>query len=211
LKSTTAASTLAVEQIMHFTRAMYKEYINVSDISGYKYLQYIFKSMFGSDNDEMLMDMVATYNAEILYHFTDRAGRTFRMTEYFEKVYRYNTDVWGLMSVFYSIFMMPRKSFIMSDASHADMLRRYRALFSTVVFANGHDHMNVSHIVQQLRQISDAVSKAPRQRTQKKRTVRVRFNFNMKPKPNANPKTIARVATPYPHNNAFYDRIIPKK
>jgi serine/threonine protein kinase len=206
-----AATEFTMERIKHFTRAMYKEYIDVFDISGYKYLQYICKSMFGSENDEMLMDAVATYNAEILYHFTDRAGLTFRLDEYFSKVYRYNTDVWGLMSVFYSMFMMPRKSFIMSDAAHADMLRRYRALFSTVVFANGHDRMNVSHIVQQLRQISDAVSKAPRQRTQKKRTVRVRFNFNMKPNPNANPKTIARVATPYPHNNAFYDRIIPKK
>ena len=203
LKSTTAASTITVEQIKHFTRAMYKEYIDVYDISGYKYLQYIFKSMFGS-NDEALMDTVATYNAEILYHFTDRTGLKFRLDEYFSKVYRYNTDVWGLMSVFYSIFMMPRKSFIMSDAAHADMLRRYRTLFRTVVFANGHERMNVSHIVQQLRQISDAVSSA-RHRTQKKRTVRVRFNFSMNPKPQANPNVIKRVATP------FYDRIHSKK
>ena len=204
LKSTTAASTITVEQIKHFTRAMYKEYIDAFDTAGYKYLQYIFKSMFGSNDDEMLMDTVATYNAEILYHFTDRTGLKFRLDEYFSKVYRYNTDVWGLMSVFYSIFMMPRKSFIMSDAAHADMLRRYRTLFRTVVFANGHERMNVSHIVQQLRQISDAVSSA-RHRTQKKRTVRVRFNLSMNPKPQANPNVIKRVATP------FYDRIIPKK
>jgi serine/threonine protein kinase len=215
LKSMNTEFTM--ERIKHFTRAMYKEYIDIFDISGYKYLQYIFKSMFGSDNDEALMDTVAAYNAEILYHFTDRVNRTFRLDEYFGKVYRYNTDVWGLMSVFYSIFMMPRKSFIMSDAAHADMLRRYRILFRTVVFANGHERMNVSHIVQQLRQISDAVSKAPRQRTQKKRTTRVRFNFSMNPKPN---NAINRVATPYPHNphnqhnphnNVFYDRVIPKK
>jgi NCAIR mutase (PurE)-related protein len=117
-------------------------------------------------------------------------------------VYRYNTEVWGLMSVFYSIFMMPRKSFIMSDAAYDDMLRVYRTLFRTVVFANGHERMNVSHIVQQLRQISNAMSKPSRHRTQKKRTGRVRFNFNMKP--NANTNAIARVATPYPHiPNAF--------
>ena len=235
LKSMAAAASLTVERIKHFTRALYTEDIDTFDIAGYKYLQYICKSMFGSENDEMLMDAVATYNAEILYHFTDRASLTFRLDEYFSKVYRYNTDVWGLMSVFYSIFMMPRKSFIMADAAYADMLRRYRTLFSTVVFANGHERMNVSHIVQQLRQISDAVSNAHRHRTQKKRTVRVRFNFNMKPKANPKPKTIARVATPYqyvpnapnphdapnpqhapnPHNapnpHDAFDRIIPKK
>ena len=209
----------SVKQVKEFTRAIYKKYIDAFDISGYKYLHYIYKCMFGSDDDEMLLDAVATYNAEILYHFTDRDSQTFRLDEYFSKVYRYNTDVWGLMSVFYSIFMLPRKSFKMSDAAHDDMLRRYRSLFRTIVFANGHERMNVSRIVQQLRQISNAVSNASRPRT-KKKTVRVRFNLNMNP--NNTTKSIKRVLTPHSGNpgntgntgntgNAFYDRMIPLK
>lgn len=192
LKPMTTPSELTMEQIKHFTRAVYKEYIDAHNIDGYKYLQYIFKSMFGSNDaitTEMLVDTVATYNAEILHHFTDRANRTFRMKEYFSNVYRYNTDVWGLMSVFYTIFMMPRKSFAMSDAAHEDMMNRYRTLFRTVVFANGHKRMNVEHIVQQLRQISDAVGKI---RLQKNRTVR--FNLNHRRLRNS----IKRIPTPYP-------------
>ena len=198
LKSITNWETeLTVERIKHFTSAMYKEYIDAFDSNGYKYYQYIFKSIFKFDDARttaMLMDAVATYNAEILYHFTDRVGRTFRLNEYFSEVYRYNTDVWGLMSVFYSIFMMPRTSFIMSDATYEDMLRRYRTLFRTVVFARGHERMNVSHIVQHLRQISDATRSRT---TQKKRTVRVRFNLNLKPHPKSN-GWVKRVPTPYP-------------
>ena len=184
-------SELTVEKMKHFTRAVYKEYIDAHSIDGYKYLQYTFKSMFGSghDDDEMLMDAVATYNAEILHHFTDHANRTFRLNEYFSTVYRYNTDVWGLMSVFYAMFMIPRKSFAMSDAAHEDMMSRYRTLFRTVVFANGHKRMNVEHIVQQLRQISDAVGKI---RLQKNRTVR--FNLNHGRVRNS----IKRIPTPYP-------------
>lgn len=198
LKSITNWETeLTVERIKHFTRAMYKEYIDAFDANGYNYFQYIFKSMFHLDDERtnaMLIETVSTYNAEILYHFTDRVGRTFRLNEYFSKVYRYNTDVWGLMSVFYSVFMMPRKSFIMSDATYEDMLRRYRTLFRTVVFARGHERMNVSHIVQHLRQISDATRPriAPR-----KRTVRVRFNLNTTPHPKLN-DWVKRVPTPYP-------------
>jgi hypothetical protein len=188
LKSATAsASSPTVEQLKHFTRAVYKEYIAAYDDIGHKYFQYIFKSMFGS-NDEMLLDAVATYNAEILHHFT---GQKFRWREYFSTVYRYNTDVWGLLSAFYSLFMMPRKSFAMSDAAHADMLHRYRTLFRTVVFANGHERMNVAHIVQQLRQISDAIRVHPQKRT-------VRFNLNPNQKLHRN--TVKRIATPYPHN-----------
>jgi serine/threonine protein kinase len=190
MKTMTNPSELTVEKLKHFTRAVYKEYIDAHSIDSYKYIQYIFKSMFGSNNDEMLMDAVATYNAEILHHFTDHANRTFRMKEYFSTVYRYNTDVWGMMSVFYAIFMMPRKSFDMSDAAHEDMMSRYRTLFRTVVFANGHKRMNVQHIVQQLRQISDAVGNI---RLPKKRTVR--FNLNHTRRGNS----IKRIPTPYPH------------
>ena len=190
LKSTPSPT---MEQLKHFTRAVYKEYIDMYDSSGYKYFQYIFNSMFGS-SDEVLIDAVATYNAQILHHFTDLVQRKFRLNEYFSKVYRYNTDVWGLMSVFYSMFMMPRNGFAMSDAAHANMLQRYRTLFRTVVFANGHERMNVAHIVEQLRQISDAirVQVHPAQ----KRTVR----FNLKPRHNDHHNTIKRVPTPY-HTN----------
>lgn len=190
LKSTPSPT---MEQLKHFTRAVYKEYIDMYDSTGYKYFQYIFNSMFGS-SDEVLIDAVATYNAQILHHFTDLVQRKFRLNEYFSKVYRYNTDVWGLMSVFYSMFMMPRNGFAMSDAAHANMLQRYRTLFRTVVFVNGHERMNVAHIVEQLRQISDAirVHVHPAQ----KRTVR----FNLKPRHNDHHNTIKRVPTPY-HTN----------
>jgi serine/threonine protein kinase len=188
LKSaTTNLATPSVEQLKHFTRAVHKECIDVY-YEGHKYLQYIFKSMFGS-NDAVLMEAVATYTAEILHHFTDRVTRTFRLRDYFSNVYRYNTDVWGLMSVFYSLFMMPRQTFVMSDAEHADMLRRYRTLFRTVVFANGHERMNVAHIVQQLQQITNAVTAHPPH----KKIVRFKFN-DVRPLRN----TIKRIPTPYP-------------
>ena len=194
LKSATANPS--VEQLKHFTRAVYKEYIATFDINQHKYLQYIFMSMFGSpqgnqtQTNELLIESVATYTAEILHHFTDRVNRTFRLNEYFSNVYRYNTDVWGLMSVFYNLFMTPRKGFAMSNAAHADMLYRYRTLFRTVVFANGHERMNVAHIVQQLRQITNAVTMhKPQKKT-------VRFVFNIRPLRN----TVKRIPTPYPRH-----------
>ena len=193
LKSATANPS--VEQLKHFTRAVYKEYIATFDINQHKYLQYIFMSMFGSpqgnqtQTNELLIESVATYTAEILHHFTDRVNRTFRLNEYFSNVYRYNTDVWGLMSVFYSMCMMPRQNFVIADAVHADMLHRYRTLFRTVVFANGHERMNVAHIVQQLRQITDAVTT----HAHHKKSVRFKFNDVRPPR-----NTIKRIPTPYP-------------
>lgn len=184
-------------RVKEFTAKLYKSYIDKFDIKGYEYFEYIFKCIYGTKSQakSMLHDAVSTYTAEILYHFTDRTNRTFRMTEYFEKVYRYNTDVWGTMCVFYSAFMLPRTSFIMSDAAYDDMLRRYRSLFSTIVFANGHERMNVSRIVQQLRRINVAGKNK-----NKNRTVRVRFNLKATKKANAKANALiaGRVPTPYP-------------
>ena len=189
------ASDPPMEQIKHFTLEVCKRYNEAFDIDIYNYYQYTFMSIFGlseKDAGELLVDMVANYNADILHHFTDRANRTFRLNDYFSTVYRYNTDVWGLMSVFYSMFMLPRKRFIMSNEAYDDMLRRYRRLFRTVVFANGDKRMNVSHIVQHLRHISNAVSRLPKP----KKTVR--FNVGLKRN-----KSIKRVPTPYPHQVVF--------
>lgn len=186
LKPMTHTRDLTVDDIKHFTRSTYKKYITAYDDAGYKYLQYIFKSMFGGD-DAMLMDAVATYTAEVLHHFTDHDTRTFRLNDYFSNVYRHNTDVWGLMSVFYALFMLPRNRFAMSDAAHADMLNRYRTLFRTVVFANGHKRMNVAHIVQTLQQIGAAAKIRSQKRT-------VRFNLTQ-----SRPRSsIKRIPTPYP-------------
>ena len=197
LRTATMATTatMTLERMKEFTGAIYKKYTELFDISGFNYLQYTFKSMFGATTPELLMDTVSTYNAEILHHFSDRARGEFRLNEYFSNVYRFNTDVWGVMSVFYSMFMLPRKMFIMSDAAHADMLSRYRSLFRTGVFARGHERMNVSRIVQHLRQISDAVSNAVRSRSKKKRTVRFNLHLNH---PQFRSKSMKRVPTPHP-------------
>ena len=188
-------SNPTMEQIKRFTLAMYKQYIDEFDINSYKYFRHIFMHMFElSENaaSERLMDSVANYNAEILYHFTDRANRTFQLNKYFSSVYRYNTDVWGLMTVFYMVFLLPRKSFAMSDTAHAEMLRRYRTLFRTVVFANGHKRMNVAHILQELRRINRMVSGSrPPQKT---------VRFNLTPNDAAHKrKSIKRIPTPHPH------------
>jgi len=170
-----------------FAYNLYKVYIDSYDISGFEYLKYIFMKIFGvndKDATHMLMDSVATYNAEILHHFT--VSGAFDLNKYFSTVYRYNTDIWGLMSIFYSIFMLPRTHFIMSNEAYATMLHQYRTLFRTIVFASGHKRMNVAHILQHFRKINAALNVAPKNKT-------VRFNVA-----NRTRNPIQRILTPYP-------------
>ena len=179
----------SLNQVKQFTRGLYKKYIESYNMIGYNYLQYIFMSIFGLNEKnatEFLVDSVANYNADILYHFTDSATQTFRLNEYFRTIYRYNTDIWGLMSIFYSIFMLPRVRFVMSNKSYANMLHRYRALFRSIVFVNGHKRMNVPNILHHLREINNALDK------NKKKTVQFTARANMR-------KSIKRIPTPHPH------------
>ena len=184
------------EQLEPFISDVYRIYKKMAP-TGHEYFTYVLESMFKL-NTEMatlvLQSMLERYNAKILYHFTHAASRKFMMHDYFNKVYRFNTDVWGVLSVFYSMFMLPRDHFIMPDSTYDAMLQQYRALFRTTVFANGHKRMNVQRIVQQLRQINNTVAVAARNKTVKKM---VRFDINANA--NAN-KTghMHRVPTPHP-------------
>jgi len=153
------AQPTAPEQLRPFVQDLYKEYRGLAP-SGHEYLTYIFTSMFGLKTDtasRILSAAVEKYNAEILLNFTDPTRREFMLHEYFDKVYRFNTDVWGTMSVFYSMFMLPRSHFLMPDALYQAVLQRYRNMFLNIVFANGHRRMNVTDIVKGLREINKLI------------------------------------------------------
>jgi hypothetical protein len=74
-------------------------------------------------------------------------------------VYRFNTDVWGTLSVFYSMFRMSRADFLMPDAVYSAVLQQYRNMFLGLVFANGHRRINVSEIVKRLRDINALIGR----------------------------------------------------
>jgi predicted SnoaL-like aldol condensation-catalyzing enzyme len=186
------------EQLEPFISDLYKLYQKMAP-TGHEYFVYVFKTMFKLNTEMATLVLQSTlerYNARILYHFTHPTTRKFMMHDYFNKVYRFNTDVWGVMSVFYSMFMLPRDHFIMPDSIYDAMLQQYRTLFRTTVFANGHTRMNVQRIVQQLRKINKTVTVATQNKTVKKM---VRFNIDATPSTGTNPRGhMYRVPTPHP-------------
>jgi len=186
------------EQLEPFISDLYNIYQKMAP-TGHAYFTYIFKTMFKLNTEMATLVLKSTlerYNAKILYHFTNAANRKFKLHDYFNKVYRFNTDVWGVLSVFYSMFMLPRDHFMMPDSTYDAMLQQYRTLFRTTVFANGHKRMNVQSIVQQLRKINNTVAAAARNKTVKKM---VRFDTNANANANATQTGhMHRVPTPHP-------------
>ena len=180
----------APEDLKPFVNGLYNEYRNLEP-TGHKYLTYIFEAMFNLNPDTasaVLTEAVEKYNADILHHFTSAAGK-FRLHDYFNKVYRYNTDVWGTLSVFYSIFMLPRDHFMMPDAVYQAVLNQYRAIFRTV-FVNGHLRINVRSIAQHVQRINQLFTK-----TKFNKSVKA-VRFNVQPPPPHD--QMKRVPTPYP-------------
>jgi hypothetical protein len=183
----------APEDLKPFVNGLYSEYRNLAP-SGHKYLTYMFEAMFNLNPETanaVLTEAVEKYNADILYRFTSADGK-FRLHEYFDKVYRYNTDVWGTLSVFYNMFMLPRDHFIMSDAVHQSVLNQYRNIFRTM-FVNGHMRMNVRSIVQQVQRINQLFTNAKFNKSVKA------VRFNVQPPP-VHRRQVKRVPTPYPAN-----------
>jgi hypothetical protein len=183
----------APDDLQPFMNDLYDTYRKLAP-TGHTYLTYIFEAMFNLNPETAsaaLTAAVEKYNADILHHFTSDDGK-FRLHEYFDQVYRYNTDVWGTLSVFYNIFMMPRDHFILSDAVYQSMLNQYRNLFRTV-FVNGHMRMNVRRIVKQVQQINQLF--APSKASVKA----VRFNVQSH---TLRRRPVKRVPTPHPHAHA---------
>jgi hypothetical protein len=213
LEKTKLAHPATPEQLRPFVRDLYKEYRELAP-RGHEYLTYIFESMFNLKTETASLAVSAAveqYNAEILLNFTDPTQRQFMLHDYFDKVYRFNTDVWGTLSVFYSMFMMPRSHFLIPDAVYSAVLQHYRNMFINTVFANGHRRINVSEIVKCLRDINALIGsqqrQQPRQHQQPRHHVsrrhrkssmkqkKVRFNVSHTRRKH---RLQARVPTPHP-------------
>ena len=215
LKKTKLVHPTTPEQLRPFVHQLYEKYRELFP-SGHEFLTYIFESMFNLKTETaslVLSETVEKYNAEILVHFTDPAQHRFMLHDYFNHVYRFNTDVWGTMSVFYNIFMLPRAHFVMPDAVYAAVLQHYRIMFATLVFANGHRRINVGEIAKRLHSINALIGhdgytlhqpqhqpqhqpkyRQPRQSRRHRKPKKVRFNLAHTRRKH---RPLLRVLTPY--------------
>ena len=106
---------------------------------------------------ELLFNYISNYITDILYHFTNKETKKFLLQEYFSKVYIYNCDIWGLMSIFCIIITIPYTSFHIPENIYYKYINSLIDILVNQIFVNGHEKINISKLINSIKKINDGV------------------------------------------------------
>ncbi len=108
-------------------------------------------------DEQYYMYYMVNYIVDILYEFTDKENKKLMLKEYFTKVYMYNCDIWGIMSIYCILIFMPRESYNVTDKTYINLINSMFSIFTEYIFVNGNEKINISKLLKSIKNINDTI------------------------------------------------------
>jgi hypothetical protein len=84
----------------------------------------------------------------------DAGDNVLEMNKYFNDVYLYNVDIWGLMSIFYQYLLSPSTKFNMSNNEYKTFTGKIMAILVENIFTNGNKIIGNDKLVNSIRSVN---------------------------------------------------------
>ena len=127
------------------------------------YLKYIKEntpSTGGTMAEQMFSNYVVNYLLDVLMAYTtnigsnDRGGSVLDLNKYFNDIYLYNVDVWGIMSIFYQYLLSPSTKFNMSNNEYKTFTSKVMTILVENLFTNGNKVVDSGKLVGNIRNLN---------------------------------------------------------
>ena len=92
---------------------------------------------------------LSNYITSILMDYTD-SNYTFHMTDYFMKGYLHNSDVFGIMTTYYTFFNKERINPDIHENKYSQFLNQLRNILTDFIFTNGSSRINTEKLCDEI-------------------------------------------------------------
>ena len=93
------------------------------------------------------------YITNILMHFTT-SDYKFMQDRYFNEVYRYNADIFGLITVYYTFFEIEPEKIEIPKEKIKIFLNRLRSLLVNNLYVKGYEKINIAQLIREIRELN---------------------------------------------------------
>lgn len=100
------------------------------------------------------MYYLSNYLTDILMKYTN-SSMEFDMNRYFRECYLYNSDIFGLMTVYYNFFGVKIEDIELPDKIKNVYLNRIRSLLVEHLYSNGGEKINIKTLVDNIKELND--------------------------------------------------------
>ena len=99
---------------------------------------------------------LSNYIADILIKYTK--NHKFDKHEYYSKAYLYNSDIFGIMTVYYNFFELDLSSIGLTDDEKKIYLNHVRSILINYVYTNGSEKINVNDLCREILKLNDLIT-----------------------------------------------------
>ena len=103
------------------------------------------------------MYYLSNYITDILIKFTTD-DMTFDVKKYFMDVYLFNSDIFGLMTVYYNFFEIGLDKIMLPEETKKKYLNRVRSLLVENIYSNGGEKININKLTNDIANLNDIIN-----------------------------------------------------
>ena len=100
---------------------------------------------------------LSNYITDILMNFTN-SSMEFEIDKYFNEVYLFNSDVFGLMTVYYNFFELDLSNIELENETTKIFLNRLRSLLVEYIYSNGGEKININKLSNAILQMNTIIN-----------------------------------------------------
>jgi hypothetical protein len=100
---------------------------------------------------------LSNYITDILMKFTSDA-MVFDMTEYFMKTYLFNSDIFGLMTIYYNFFEVKLENIDLDEETKKIYLNRIRSLLVEHIYSNGGEKIDINKLSIAIKELNEIIN-----------------------------------------------------
>ena len=99
---------------------------------------------------------LSDYICDILMKYTND-NYEFNMDKYFSECYLFNSDVFGLMTVYYNFYQIKNENIQLNDDIKKIFLNRLRTILVESIYINGAEKINIDNIINKLSELNKII------------------------------------------------------
>jgi serine/threonine protein kinase len=131
---------------------------------------------------------LTNYITDILMTYTDTESYYFDLNKYFYEVYLHNSDVFGLMTIYYNFFELELSNIEMDDEKKKIYLNHIRSILVEYLFSNGGEKIDINKLCHDIEGLNKIINNNNnKSKTSKRRVFTIKSKSKSKSK--SNPKT----------------------
>jgi hypothetical protein len=99
---------------------------------------------------------LSNYITDILMKYTS-STLVFDVNKYFMEAYLYNSDVFGLMTVYYNYFELDLENIELDEDTKKIYLNRIRSLLVEHIYSNGGEKININKLINAITELNNVI------------------------------------------------------